>query len=208
MKNPDNFGYYQVGDLKFYSKLEAVELHAKTNIHPHWNFNDAAYHSMDWTKEPIETLRELYQQRAQQLRDEYDYIVLWYSGGADSDNILHSFVDNDIKLDEVASYMNYALDPSKESMTNGEIFFVAAPKIENLKNKYPDIVHRIIDLGHATVKGFDTNNQFDWIYHANTIVTPGTIAKQDLVRSVPEWQKMFDQGKKVAFVYGLSLIHI
>jgi hypothetical protein len=57
MKNPDNFGYYQVGEMKFYSKLEAIELHTKTNIHPHWNFNEGAYSSMDWSNEPKESLK-------------------------------------------------------------------------------------------------------------------------------------------------------
>jgi hypothetical protein len=43
----------------------------------------------------------LYKQRAQQLRDTYDYLVLYYSGGADSHNILRTFIDNNIKIDEI-----------------------------------------------------------------------------------------------------------
>jgi hypothetical protein len=34
---------YRLGDLKFYSKLEAIEMHAKTGVHLHWDFNEAAF---------------------------------------------------------------------------------------------------------------------------------------------------------------------
>jgi len=205
MKNPDNFGYYQVGELKFYSKLEAIELHKKTNTHPHWNFNEAVFSTLDWTKEPTESLKELYKQRAQQLRTEYDYLVLWYSGGADSDNVLHAFLDNDIKLDEVASYMNYQADDNKESFFNGEIFHVAAPKIERLKETYPDLYHRFIDMSQLAIDAFTVNNnQFDWIYYANQVITVNTISRQDIQLLIPEWKDMFDQGKKIAFIHGVD----
>ena len=205
MKNPDNFGYYQVGELKFFSKLEAIDLHTKSNIHPHWNFNEAVYSTMSWDKEPAESLKELYKQRAEQLRADYDYLILWYSGGADSDNVLHAFLDNDIKLDEVASYINYEADANKESFFNGEIFHVAAPKIERLKEKYPDLYHRKIDMSQLTLDAFTKNNgQFDWIYYLNNIISVNAIARQDIHESVTEWKDLFNQGKRVAFIHGVD----
>ena len=76
MTYQDKLGVYRVGDLKFYSKLEAIEMHTKTGIHPHWDFNEAVFSSYDWTVEPKEDLLELYKQRAEQLRNQYDYIIL------------------------------------------------------------------------------------------------------------------------------------
>jgi asparagine synthetase B (glutamine-hydrolysing) len=99
----DKFGFYQVGDFRTYSKFEAIEQHTKTNKKLQWNFNDTIYRSYKWDQEPKESLSELYRQRAQQIREQYDYVVLWFSGGADSTNILNAFIDNNIKLDEVAS---------------------------------------------------------------------------------------------------------
>jgi hypothetical protein len=87
---PDRLGCYRVGDLKFYSKLEAIEMHTRTGIHPHWDFNEAAFSSYDWTTEPEENLLELYRQRAQQLRNKYDYIVL---ENINMKNIFESFND-------------------------------------------------------------------------------------------------------------------
>jgi hypothetical protein len=84
MTYQDKLGVYRVGDLKFYSKLQAIEMSTKTGIHLHWDFNEAVFDSYDWTVEPKDSLVELYRQRAQQLRNKYDYIILAYSGGADS----------------------------------------------------------------------------------------------------------------------------
>ena len=93
------YGFYQVGEYKFYSKFEAQILSEKSGLPIRWNFNDEAYDCSNWQVEPVESIGELYRQRAQQLRDQYDYLVLWFSGGADSTNILDSFVLNNIKLD-------------------------------------------------------------------------------------------------------------
>ena len=55
-QNKDQFGVYRVGDLSFYSKIEAIEMHTRTGIHPHWDFNESVFSLYDWTKEPSESL--------------------------------------------------------------------------------------------------------------------------------------------------------
>ena len=66
LNDPDRFGYYCVGNLRTYSKLEAIELHQRTGHHPEWCFNEAVFNSYDWKVEPQLPLQELYRQRAQQ----------------------------------------------------------------------------------------------------------------------------------------------
>lgn len=199
----DKFGFYTVGDLKTYRKFEAVEAHLKTNQPLQWNFNQELYSAIDWTVEPSETLSELYRQRAQTLREQYDYLVLWYSGGADSANILNTFLNHDIKLDEVASYVNYEATKDKFDYLNGEIFNVAGPAVELAKQQQPWLKHTIIDISQITVDIFTENStKFDWIYNVNTYVNPNTAARKDIKLQVPHWKKMFDSGKKVGFVYG------
>ena len=164
----DKLGCYRVGPAKFYSKLEAIEAHTKTGIHPHWDFNEEVFSSIDWTKEPSETILELYGQRAKQLREKYDYIALMYSGGADSDTVLCSFLDNDIKIDEVATYVNYDATGDKDNFLNAETWNVAFPRIEMLQQQYPWLKHRIIDLSDMTISEFtNPSNKFDWIYSMN-----------------------------------------
>lgn len=60
----------------------------------------------DFTIEPKESLKELYKKRAEELRKKYNYLILMYSGGSDSHEMLMSFLDNNIFIDEVR-YFSY-----------------------------------------------------------------------------------------------------
>ena len=97
----DKRGYYKVGNQKFYSKAQAILYDQQNHKGIDFIFNDEDFLSADWKNEPQESLDEIYKQRAQQLREKYDYLVLSYSSGVDSTNILHSFLYNNIHLDEV-----------------------------------------------------------------------------------------------------------
>jgi hypothetical protein len=99
--NKDRLGYYLVGWKKIYSKTQALIESKKSGYDLIWIFNDFVYDKINWTI-PIETnLLELYKRRAQQLREKYDYIILYFSGGCDSGNALHAFLDNNIFIDEI-----------------------------------------------------------------------------------------------------------
>jgi len=201
----DKFGFYQVGDFRTYSKFEAIEQHVKTSKKIKWDFNEAVYSSCDWTHEPEESLSELYRQRAQQIREQYDYLVLWFSGGADSTNILNAFVNNNIKLDEVASYVNYEATGDRFNHLNAEIYHVAGPVVESAKQKQPWLQHTVIDLAALTMEYFaDSSAKFNWIYQVNGFVNPNAAARRDIKLKIPHWNKMFDNGKKVGFIYGLD----
>jgi hypothetical protein len=201
MDYPDKLGVYRVGDLKFHSKLEAIDLHTKTGIHPHWDFNEAVFSSYDWTKEPTESIAELYRQRAQQLRDKYDYIVLMFSGGADSTTVLRSFLDNDIKLDETVSYMNYDATGDRDHFFNAEIFRVTIPFSEQLKTQYPWLKHRVIDLTEIIVNHYNKNNS-DWFYDMNTCFSPNSTSKESLPLKIKEWADIIHSGKKFCVLWG------
>jgi hypothetical protein len=199
----DKFGYYTAGNLKFFRKLEAIEYELKTGEEFHWNFNDEVYSCHDWTVEPTETLEELYRQRAQELRDRYDYLVLYYSGGADSNNILQTCLKYKIRIDEIVSYVNYSATGDKFNFMNGEIFNVAAVKHQEALVHQPWIKHRVIDLCQHIVDYFNQPDiKFDWIYDMRSIFNPNCAVHQDMKLTVPEWKQMFDIGKRVGFIYG------
>lgn len=203
MKSFDQFGYYRVGDLKFYSKLEAIECMKKTNIHLHWDFNEAVFSSYDWTQEPEEDILELYRQRAQQLREKYDYIVLMYSGGSDSQNILDSFVENNIQLDEIASLSNYDQTGDSTHFLNSELFNVSIPKGKQLLEKCPWMKHTIVDVSKLTIDYFrDAATRFDWIYNLNMFFTPAQAGVDNLPRKIPEWSKIINSGKTFCLLWG------
>ena len=59
------------------------------------------FDKLDLSVEPEESLDYFYLKRCEQLRNEYDHLVLHYSGGHDSHNILETFMFNNIFLDEI-----------------------------------------------------------------------------------------------------------
>lgn len=199
----NKLGCYRVGDAVFYSKLQAIEAMQRTGTHLHWDFNEAVYNSYDWTKEPETNILELYRRRAQQLRDQYDYIILNYSGGADSQTVLEAFVDNDIKLDEVVSHVNYQATGDASNFLNSEAFRVAIPQIKQVQERCPDLQHRILDMTDLTVDYFSGSEpRFDWIYEMNMFFTPNCVARESLVMKIPEWRDRVDRGQRVCMLWG------
>lgn len=97
-------GYYIVNNNIFRHKLCAMQEATRLRLGAlgiKWVFNDEVYKAQDW-KNPLRiSLPELYRLRAQQLRDQYNYLILSFSGGGDSSNVLDSFILNNIHLDEV-----------------------------------------------------------------------------------------------------------
>jgi hypothetical protein len=208
----DKLGVYCVGDLKFYSKLEAIEHMQRTGVHLHWDFNEAVFSSYDWTKEPVMSLPELYKRRAQQLREKYDYIILQYSGGADSDNVLQTFVDNDIKIDEIVSYVNYDANGNRDHFLNSEFFRAALPRIDQLKINCSWINHRVVDLTDLTLTTFlDPKNKFDWIYNQNVYMTANCVARANIAYKIKPWRDLIESGKKICLLWGADkprILHI
>ena len=127
------FGFYQVGNRTTFSKIEAIEWQQQLKFFPQWNFNEDIFSSYNWKIEPIETLDELYARRARQIRDTYDYVVVCYSGGADSSNVLDTFVKNNIHVDEVLTINQFEFDSNPLSELNIEQTKVVYPSIQKLE---------------------------------------------------------------------------
>jgi hypothetical protein len=201
---PDQFGYYTVGpNFKTYSKLQAIEEMARTGTHLDWNFNQAVFGAHSWTQEPNVPLTELYRQRAQQIRDSYDYVVIFYSGGADSWNILNTFVANNIKVDEIAHCWSLQGDNSYHSYFNEEVYRVAIPNTLRIQQQHPEINHRIIDLTEIINSMYlDRDVKFDFIYQANSLLSPNGLARSYLREKIKDYADLIAGGKRVAFVWG------
>jgi hypothetical protein len=142
------FGYFKVGDRIHLSKIQALIDATQRNLHPVWIFNDDIFDRVDWTIEPQESITELYRQRAVQLREKYDYLILAYSGGSDSHTILQTFLRNNIKLDEIvvswASRLQdkhtpdiTIVDPKTNSLS--EWTFCIKPSLDYIAKYHPDI---------------------------------------------------------------------
>lgn len=91
-----------VGEKFFHSKWKAIEY---ATAHPelpyHAYCHDDTWNRVDWTKEPKETIEDLEIQHCNYLRNKYDTLVLFYSGGVDSHTILQRFIQNKIPIDYI-----------------------------------------------------------------------------------------------------------
>lgn len=155
-------GYYQVGNNVFNYKITALQEATRTRSEVKWVFNDDAFSKIDWTTSNYLPLSEMYRLRALQLREQYDYLMLGWSGGADSTTILDTFLDNNIRLDEVVvlwavSMSNGKYTPNKSlhaTNLSSEWDFVVKPKIEQLRVKYPNLKITVRDttLNHNDVE--------------------------------------------------------
>jgi len=202
----DQFGYYTVGSaFKTYSKLLAIEEMRRTGLALQWHFNQDQYRAYDWTQEPTETLDELYRRRAQQIRDSYDYIVVWYSGGSDSWCVLDSFLKNDIKIDEIAHCHSLAADSNKHSVFNEEIFYTAIPTTQKILERYPDIKHRVVDLSEIINKIYlRPDVKFDYIYNIKSRASANSLARSYMREYIDDYRRLIDSGKRVCFIWGVD----
>jgi hypothetical protein len=126
--------YYFDDGNKFSSKIDAHKYSLKNKKDYKLYYFDEAFSSIDWTVEPIGTLEYHYKQQAQRIRDEYDYVILCYSGGADSTNILETYVYNNIKLDKIVIVGAFDQDSTRgvDENHNGELYHNAFPYLKQL----------------------------------------------------------------------------
>jgi hypothetical protein len=211
----NRFGYYQIDDIvKTYSLVEAQEYALPRGKPIKWIFNDDVYSVIDWTQEPKQSLQELYASRARQLREQYDYLVLFFSGGSDSHNILSTFEENDIFLDEVLTH--HLLKSSKGDKTDikaflPEIFGAAIPEAQRLLGKSPHTIHRVIDLSDAFVDLWRKNIndlKFNFIYYNNLYTSANSEAINRICDFIPDYQALIDSGKRICFIHGTDKPYI
>lgn len=206
----DRLGYYLVGYKKFYSKTLALIESKKTGYEIMWIFNDDIYNKLDWSKTIEESLESIYKRRAQQLRETYDYIILYYSGGSDSGNILKTFVDNNIFLDEIILQI---VEPDRKNLNEtdrsarnlyGEVEFVAIPEVQKIQHKIsPNTKIRIQDIAKPTLEILSKDDWFE-NYVPGSAWTIGGLARQYLPMNDHILLKVMDKGKKTCHLLGVD----
>jgi hypothetical protein len=147
-------GFYQIGNRVFNHKIMALQHASQTAQDVHWNFNDSVFDALDWNTSSGVSLFELYRIRAQQLRNKYRYLVLCWSGGADSTTILDTFLDNNILLDELViiwpqSQTQGKYKPNKSTSNYNALSewdFTIRPRLDLLKTTHPNLKVTYIDV--------------------------------------------------------------
>jgi hypothetical protein len=199
-------GYYECCGRIFLNKIQAIEFARSQGHGIHWNFHESSFNIYDWSKEPSEDLEELYKQRAQQLRDEYDYVVLCLSGGYDSENFYRVFNQYGIKYDEILVFVAFSAvnDLTWGDLSNkhihAELKEYVMPKLNHVD---PWVKVTVYDYAEDLEKFFKRDPK-DWIYQTNTKLQANQIMRNWLHTVQPHYRKMAEMGKRVAFVWGVD----
>jgi hypothetical protein len=159
--NSDQYLYYQVGDYKTTNKLLAVEAAGGDMNRVHFYFADDAHRQHDWTSEPTESVYELIDQRVRELREEHQYLALWYSAGYDSHTILDSILRTNTRLDEILVFHR----PYIKTNDNIEAR-IAVKQAQWIKTHLqPWLKIRYVEYDQDTTFKFYQEHGSDWMYH-------------------------------------------
>jgi hypothetical protein len=208
-------GYYTLGKEIYYNKNQALlsgskisgDVNNLNNDPVRWYFNEDVFMKNTWDTEPVEDIRELYRQRAQQLRDSYDYIRLELSGGADSSSIVFAFLLNGIHLDEVIYRYPAQADKNMSgnawdtSATNhlSEFEFAVKPLLNWIATKSPNTKITVHDYTNDLLELQGTDES--WVFRSRNALQPGQWAKHTVASSA-EQRNLVDRDIRIAMVFG------
>jgi hypothetical protein len=177
-----------------------------------WVFNNDVFTNYDWTQEPDLTIDELYNRRARELRERYDYIVLNYSGGSDSHNVLMSFYRQGLHIDEVAT--NWILDASKDVTINdtnvtqawnqnAEYDLHTRERLEWVKNHMPNTKISVYDCSKEVLEYFIRAKDESWVIDKIDALNPAAIQRYNYL-NVKEIRKRIDHEQSVCIISGID----
>jgi len=211
MINKD-LGYYLCGGIEFSSKVDAC-IYAKVVGKPiEWIFHNNIFKNYSWDIEPEETLDQLYDKRARELREQYDYLILSYSGGSDTNNILESFIRQGLHIDEIvtnhisdATKSTTVLDPSVTNSWNfgAEHQLQAVPRLKYISEKLPKTKITVLDVSQVVLNSMNVFDDVDWVLHRNDHLSIGQLFRYNYFH-FDSIKKQFDKNLKICIIVGLD----
>lgn len=207
----DKLGFYMVGNQRVESKIDACILGTKLNQHPTWHFSDQVWQSQDWTQEPETDILELYKARARQIREQYDYIILNYSGGSDSQVMVDAFLAAGCFIDEIVTIWNrkhtakVIANPGVTDARNieAEYELTARPGLTRIRDASPNTKITYIDISDATVRDYQTFDGEEWLKNTVEHLHPQYVTRWSATRDRDQLVTM-DRGLRTAILFGVD----
>jgi len=203
-------GFYKVDGKIIYNKLNAILEASQKNSHLEFIYFDEIFQNAAYNFKHQCSLKELYRQRAQQLRESYDYLILNYSGGSDSHNILMTFLEYGIKLDHI--YVQWPMSlvdkgiyqPNNIDTTNSNFHsewdLVLKKDLEYISKTYPNIKIEIADWTDTLNEKFYTDD----IFSKNVSNLPSIARSQKQNTFSKTESELALKGKNVASIFGVD----
>ena len=200
-------GFYTVNDKNFHTNKVAAVLEAqKTGADVNWYFHDSVFNSVNWRLEPEPTLDQIYKARAQQIREKYDYVVVFCSGGADSNNVIRTFMNNDIHVDEVVAMIpesglnKWSWDDKNPSPLNlmSETKYAQYPILHEISVRKPETKITVIDIFDSML----SVKSDEWIFESEGGMIDMPSYKYGKLDTLSYLVDMAERGVKIAAVWG------
>jgi hypothetical protein len=200
----EELGFYSVNGKHFTNKIAAIAEAQLTNADIEWSFYDELFNKVNWLSEPLPSLDELYKARALQIRENYDYVIVRCSGGADSTNVLYSFLNNGIHVDEVLAEAplsglnnwDFNITDTRALNCASEFKYAQIPLLHEVATNYPQVKITMLDSFEDMV-----TMREDFVYECQDIINPFTRVQSKMERLF-HIKDMAENGKRIAVISG------
>lgn len=166
---------------------------------------DPAWNEIDFSKPPKTDYFDLVKQRARHIRQNYEYVRFWLSGGLDSYTALWGFVESGTKIDEIIVVRKFVHSPDElnsfeENVTIKKILELYKHQLKHTKITYLDYDWHFSKQIYSCIE----NDWVDWTFGICPLSIRSSVDHGNPFLKYPELLNLFDQNIKVADVYGLE----
>lgn len=205
-------GYYTVNGQRYTSKIQACAEATKRGQDVTWTFNDTYFRHFNWQQEPEQSLDQLYDRRARQLREHYDYVVISYSGGADSHNIVESFLRQNLLIDELvvnttergwASITSRDPRDRRPQNAGAEHYLQTLPRLEEIRARDPRIKISVYDLTEYCLDHWLNTDDASWVLDKREGLNPLNVTRFNYL-NFSETRKRFDRDRRICLILGVE----
>jgi hypothetical protein len=195
--------YYDSDSNVYHNQLDAVASNKNCWLY----FHDKEMAQVDWKTEPSQSLDQLYKTRAEYIRDNNKYVILCYSGGHDSTNILETFYYNNIHIDEILVVGALSQDShvGSDENHNGELYKNVFPTLSKLN--LPNTKITIVDYTKwfNDPKNFTTIMMYgnEWTKYVGGFKSVHTLFWRDLKKFIGH-----ENTKQTAYIMGSDKVYL
>lgn len=202
----DRHGYYLVGNQKVHNKIRALKLATDTNQSVTWHWADHVWHTVDWLNEPELDIYSLYRMRARQIRERYDYVIINYSGGSDSQTVVDAFLDAGCHIDEIVTMWNRSHVRETKNSTDvrnveAEFDLTTAPGLERIRQRSPLTKITYRDICNSVLSVFNRADGESWLDLTSEHLNPGYMTRWSATSEIDQLRTL-DRGLRTVIVSG------